>query len=110
MDCNLCPLRKHTSNTVHGYGNLKAKVMLIGEAAGTAETATGKPFQGRGGNLLNRILESAQFEREELFISNILHCQPPNNNIIHTFTLLYVKHCCEKAQLTEAIQTPVLPQ
>jgi len=53
--------------------------MLIGEAPGAEEDKKGEPFVGRAGQLLNKILKSINFQREEVFIANILKCRPPGN-------------------------------
>jgi DNA polymerase len=60
-------------------GNPNADVVLIGEAPGADEDAKGEPFVGRAGQLLNKILSSIGFEREEVYICNILKCRPPGN-------------------------------
>ncbi len=77
--CMKCPLGATRTNFVFGVGNPQAKVVVIGEAPGAEEDAQGKPFVGRAGQLLNKILEAINFKREEVFICNILKCRPPNN-------------------------------
>jgi len=77
--CLKCGLGKTRTKFVFGVGNPKAEVVVVGEAPGADEDAQGEPFVGRGGQLLNKILESIQFKREEVFICNILKCRPPNN-------------------------------
>jgi uracil-DNA glycosylase len=77
--CMKCGLGKTRTKFVFGVGNSKAEVVVVGEAPGADEDAQGEPFVGRGGQLLNKILESIQFQREEVFICNILKCRPPNN-------------------------------
>jgi|WetSurMetagenome_2_1015567.scaffolds.fasta_scaffold66081_2 uracil-DNA glycosylase len=77
--CMKCGLGKTRTKFVFGVGNPKAEVVVVGEAPGADEDAQGEPFVGRGGQLLNKILESIQFKREEVFICNILKCRPPNN-------------------------------
>lgn len=78
-DCQKCPLGKSRKNFVFGAGNPNADVMLVGEAPGAEEDRLGKPFVGRAGQLLNKILDSIHFKREDVFIANILKCRPPNN-------------------------------
>ncbi len=77
--CFQCPLGKTRNNAVCGEGNLKAKLMFIGEAPGAEEDAQGKPFVGRAGQLLTKILDAAEISRDEVFITNILKCRPPDN-------------------------------
>ena len=71
----------HTTrkNFVFGTGNPNAKVAVIGEAPGADEDVQGKPFVGRAGKLLTDILKAINFERDEVFICNILKCRPPGN-------------------------------
>lgn len=77
--CTKCGLGTTRTKFVFGVGNPKAEVVVVGEAPGADEDAQGEPFVGRGGQLLNKILESIKFKREEVFICNILKCRPPNN-------------------------------
>jgi DNA polymerase len=67
------------NNTVLGDGNPNAKLMFVGEAPGRDEDKQGKPFVGRSGQLLNRILEVAGLKREDVFITNVVKWRPPNN-------------------------------
>jgi len=68
-----------SANLVFGEGNPNADLMIIGEAPGEDEDAQERPFVGRAGQLLDRILESAHIEREDVYITNILKYRPPNN-------------------------------
>jgi uracil-DNA glycosylase len=77
--CMKCGLGKTRIKFVFGVGNPKADVVVVGEAPGADEDEKGEPFVGRAGQLLNKILEAVQFQREEVFICNILKCRPPNN-------------------------------
>ena len=77
--CEKCPLGKTRTKFVFGTGNPNADVMIIGEAPGADEDRQGEPFVGRAGKLLNDILKAINFEREEVFIANILKCRPPSN-------------------------------
>lgn len=70
---------KNRKNIVFGEGNPDAKIMLIGEAPGEEEDKQGRPFVGRSGQLLNKVLELAKIKREKLYITNVLKCRPPNN-------------------------------
>lgn len=78
-DCQNCPLGKTRTNFVFGVGNANADLMLVGEAPGAEEDRLGEPFVGRAGKLLNKILDSINFKREDVFIGNILKCRPPGN-------------------------------
>ena len=77
--CTNCPLGSTRTNFVFGVGNPNADVMLIGEAPGAEEDKQGIPFVGRAGKLLTDILKAIKFEREDVYIANILKCRPPNN-------------------------------
>lgn len=77
--CTACDLHQTRTNTVFGVGNLKTDLMIIGEAPGQDEDRQGEPFVGRAGQLLNQMLESIGFNRNKVFIANILKCRPPNN-------------------------------
>ena len=77
--CTKCSLGETRNKFVFGVGNPNADVMLVGEAPGAEEDKQGEPFVGRAGKLLTDILKAINFEREEVFIANILKCRPPNN-------------------------------
>jgi len=78
--CRQCPLHQGRNRTVAGEGSPRARVMFVGEAPGAAEDASGRPFVGPSGQLLNRILEGGMgLRREEVFIANVLKCRPPGN-------------------------------
>jgi uracil-DNA glycosylase family 4 len=78
-ECQKCPLGKTRNKFVFGVGDPNSDVMLIGEAPGADEDAQGEPFVGRAGKLLNDILKAINFEREEVYIANIIKCRPPGN-------------------------------
>jgi len=77
--CRKCELEKTRTNTVPGEGDPNARLMFIGEAPGADEDAQGRPFIGRAGQLLTKIIESIGLKREDVFIANILKCRPPGN-------------------------------
>lgn len=77
--CQKCRLASTRTNFVFGVGNPKAHIVLVGEAPGADEDAKGEPFVGRAGQLLNKIIESINLKREEVYICNILKCRPPGN-------------------------------
>jgi len=77
--CQKCPLGKTRTKFVYGAGSDNAGIMLIGEAPGRNEDLQGIPFVGRAGILLDKILAAIGFERDDVYIANILKCRPPNN-------------------------------
>lgn len=78
--CQKCPLYQTRQHVVFGNGNPNAEIMLIAEAPGFYEDKTGIVFQGKSGELLDKIFAACGFLRNEhLFISNILKCRPPEN-------------------------------
>lgn len=80
--CMACPLGSQGRiNVVFGEGNPNASLMLIGEAPGKDEDEQGRPFVGRSGQLLDKVLELANIDRKEIFITNIVKCRPPNNRL-----------------------------
>ncbi len=78
-NCTRCKLHRTRRTIVFGEGNSKARLMLIGEGPGYDEDIQGKPFVGRAGQLLTKILEAIQLRREEVYIANIVKCRPPQN-------------------------------
>lgn len=79
LDCKLCELRKTSRKSVPGFGNPHASIVLVGEAPGAAEIQKGKPFQGRAGQCLNNMLQEAGICRDDLYITNVVKCRPPEN-------------------------------
>jgi DNA polymerase len=78
-NCTKCVLHKGRNKFVFGSGNPNADVIVIGEGPGAEEDKQGLPFVGRAGKLLTDILKAIKFEREEVFIGNIVKCRPPDN-------------------------------
>ncbi len=78
-NCTKCPLHKSRTNFVFGVGNPNADVMVVGEGPGADEDAQGEPFVGRAGKLLNEILKAINFQREEVYIANVVKSRPPGN-------------------------------
>jgi uracil-DNA glycosylase family 4 len=78
-ECLRCPLHKSRTKIVHSEGNAKARLMFVGEAPGADEDASGRPFVGRAGQLLNKIIEAIGMKREDIFIGNVNRCRPPQN-------------------------------
>lgn len=78
-NCTRCPLHQDRTNIVHTDGNHGARLMFVGEAPGADEDAQGRPFVGRAGQLLTKIIEAIGFKREEVLIGNVNRCRPPAN-------------------------------
>jgi len=74
-----CELKKNATNLVFGDGNISAKIMIIGEGPGAQEDTEGKPFVGRAGKLLDKMLESIHLNRTKVYISNVVNYRPPAN-------------------------------
>jgi DNA polymerase len=77
--CVKCPLGHTRNRFVYGVGNPNADIVVIGEGPGADEDATGEPFVGAAGQLLNKILAAINLERSEIYICNIVKCRPPGN-------------------------------
>ena len=78
-DCRRCPLHGGRRNIVFGEGHPQAALVFVGEAPGADEDQQGRPFVGRAGQLLTRIIEAMKMKRPEVYICNILKCRPPGN-------------------------------
>lgn len=78
-DCTRCPLHEGRTNIVHTEGNHRARLMFVGEAPGADEDAQARPFVGRAGQLLTKIIEAIGFKREDVLIGNVNRCRPPGN-------------------------------
>jgi len=80
QSCSNCTLRSGCQQVVFGEGNPGARIMLIGEGPGQEEDKQGRPFVGRAGQLLDKMLEASGFERfTHTYIANIVKCRPPQN-------------------------------
>ena len=79
LKCRKCGLYRTRTNPVVGEGNPKAKIMFVGEAPGFNEDRMGRPFCGAAGRVLDELLESIGIKREDVYISNLLKCRPPEN-------------------------------
>jgi uracil-DNA glycosylase len=77
--CQRCPLHRGRTNAVPGEGNPRSDVLLVGEGPGAREDATGRPFVGPAGQILNELLRSVGWAREDVFIANVVKCRPPGN-------------------------------
>ena len=78
-DCKRCKLHRTRQTLVFGEGSEKAKLMFIGEGPGYDEDVQGRPFVGKAGQLLTKIIQSIHLQREEVYIANIIKCRPPQN-------------------------------
>lgn len=81
LKCSRCQLREEANGVVMGEGNLNNKIMLIGEGPGANEDRLGRPFVGRAGKLMDKILASVNLKREDLYITNVIKCRPPGNRV-----------------------------
>jgi len=80
LNCHLCELSKTRQNVVFGEGNTNADLMFVGEGPGANEDASGKPFVGRAGELLTKMIENVlHIQRANVYIANIVKCRPPQN-------------------------------
>ena len=77
--CQKCRLSTTRTQTVFGEGDPDAPIFFIGEGPGETEDLTGRPFVGRAGNLLEKMIGGMGFKREQIFIANIVKCRPPGN-------------------------------
>jgi uracil-DNA glycosylase len=77
--CTRCPLAARRTTAVPGEGNPLSDVLLVGEGPGAREDATGRPFVGPAGQLLDELLASIGWHREDVFITNVVKCRPPGN-------------------------------
>ncbi len=77
--CTRCPLHRTRRQAVPGEGAARAAILLIGEAPGRDEDASGRPFVGRAGRILEAALEAAGLPRDSVFITNVVKCRPPRN-------------------------------
>ena len=83
-ECTKCDLCKTRNNSVPGKGNFHSEVIFVGEAPGRNEDKKGEPFVGAAGKKLSIALENAGINRDEIYITNVVKCRPPNNRIPNT--------------------------
>lgn len=77
--CTACPLSTTRTQTVFGEGSADADIVFVGEGPGAEEDKTGRPFVGRAGELLTKMIEAMGLTRRDIFIGNIVKCRPPGN-------------------------------
>ena len=79
--CVQCPLSQTRTHVVFGEGNPNADIMLVGEGPGEVEDQQGRPFVGPAGQKLDEVLASVNIKREDVYITNIVKCRPPENRV-----------------------------
>ena len=79
QQCTACELAQNCTQKVPGVGDRKANLLIVGEGPGHDEDIRGEPFVGRSGQLLDRMLAAIGIAREQVYITNIVKCRPPNN-------------------------------
>ncbi|HEX9610328.1 MAG TPA: uracil-DNA glycosylase family protein, partial [Gemmatimonadales bacterium] len=79
--CTKCKLCESRTNTVPGEGPGDARLVVVGEGPGRTEDETGRPFVGKAGELLTKILAAIELPRERVFICNVVKCRPPENRL-----------------------------
>ena len=84
IKCKNCNLHKTRTNSVPGKGNFKSDVIFVGEAPGKNEDNNGEPFIGIAGKKLSAALEEANVSRDEVYITNVVKCRPPDNRVPNT--------------------------
>jgi len=77
--CQKCGLGEIRTNAVPGEGNPNARIVFVGEGPGADEDAQGRPFVGRAGQLLDKIIKACGLKRSDVYICNIIKCRPPGN-------------------------------
>ena len=80
-DCKKCKLCTTRTNIVFGCGKKNADIMMIGEGPGADEDKQGNPFVGKAGQLMNKAFEGVGIVRDEIYITNIVKCRPPQNRV-----------------------------
>lgn len=77
--CTQCPLQKNRRQAVPGEGSSQAQILFLGEGPGQNEDQEGRPFVGEAGRFLDELLSSIKVKRQDVFITNVVKCRPPNN-------------------------------
>lgn len=77
--CRKCRLSETRTNVVFGEGDEEADIMFIGEGPGYYEDVQGRPFVGKAGQLLDKMIEAINFKRSDVYIANVVKCRPPEN-------------------------------
>ncbi|MFN6991439.1 MAG: uracil-DNA glycosylase [Fervidobacterium sp.] len=90
--CESCPLYLSRKNAVPGEGNIYSPIIFVGEGPGEDEDLQGRPFVGKAGQLLTKILESVNIKREDVYITNVVKCRPPDNRTPKELEIKYCSH------------------
>ncbi len=77
--CRKCRLSETRTNVVFGEGNEEADIMFVGEGPGYYEDVQGRPFVGKAGQLLDKMIEAINYKRSDVYIANVVKCRPPEN-------------------------------
>ncbi|WMJ78216.1 MULTISPECIES: uracil-DNA glycosylase [unclassified Sedimentibacter] len=77
--CHKCRLSETRTNVVFGEGNEQADIMFVGEGPGYNEDIQGRPFVGKAGQLLDKMIEAINLKRDDVYIANVVKCRPPEN-------------------------------
>ena len=96
VHCCCCGLGATRKNAVPGEGNPNARIVFVGEAPGADEDEQGRPFVGRAGQLLDKIIAAMGLQRQEVFICNVLKCRPPDNRDPKPDEIVHCIHFLEK--------------
>lgn len=83
LACALCDLHRFRTKAVPGEGDREAELMFIGEGPGRDEDLQGRPFVGRAGQLLRKIIAAMTYREDEVYITNMVKCRPPENRVPH---------------------------
>lgn len=81
LNCRRCPLAATRTNVVFGEGDPHAELMFVGEGPGADEDRLGRPFVGKAGQLLDKMIAAMKLRREQVYIANIVKCRPPGNRV-----------------------------
>ncbi|MFU8817455.1 MAG: uracil-DNA glycosylase [Pseudomonadales bacterium] len=105
--CRRCPLHRRRQRAVPGAGSLEARIMLVGEAPGAAEDASGLPFVGRSGAYLDGMLSRIGLTRQDVFVTGSVKCRPPGNRVPRAGELRVCREHWLLPQI-EALDPPLL--
>jgi uracil-DNA glycosylase family 4 len=105
--CQACELAQNCTRKVPGVGSRQADLLIVGEGPGHDEDIRGEPFVGRSGQLLDRMLAAIGFAREQVYITNIVKCRPPNNRDPKQFETQQCRAFLE-AQITQLAPKVIL--
>jgi uracil-DNA glycosylase family 4 len=93
--CRQCRLREGCRQVVFGEGKSDARLMLVGEGPGMDEDLQGRPFVGKAGQMLDKILQAAELPRQDLYIGNVVKCRPPGNRLPHPDEVRFCRNYLE---------------